>query len=138
MYDEFSVCYGWSSMKTIHVWGKTQQAVKSAIVAKNKVGEGEAKYQLGKLHSRLHHPDIALSYQTDYLNFCCSVNDQVIFVSPFYQYTKARARDLSQPMSLPNNQNTTNCMYHGGICCGELIVRFKENKLLGSRIPYMA
>jgi hypothetical protein len=125
-------------MKTIHVCGKTQQAVKSAIVAKNKVGEGEAKYQLGKLHSRLHHPDIALSYQTDYLNFCCSVNDQVIFVSPFYQYTKARARDLSQHMSLPNNQNTTNCMYHGGFCCVELVVRFKENKLLGSSIPYMA
>jgi len=57
--------------------GCYENAVKSAIVAKNKVGEGEAKYQLGKLHSRLHHPDIALSYQTDYLNFCCSVNDQV-------------------------------------------------------------
>jgi hypothetical protein len=77
-------------MKTIHVWGKTQQAVKSAIVAKNKVGEGEAKYQLGKLHSRLHHPDIALSYQTDYLNFCCSVNDQVIF--PFLPIHQSKSK----------------------------------------------
>ncbi|CAK9861734.1 unnamed protein product [Sphagnum jensenii] len=61
----------------IQAAGNLLEAMKSAIVAKNKVGEGEAKYQLGKLHSHLHHPDIALSYQTDYLNFCCSVNDQV-------------------------------------------------------------
>lgn len=55
----------------------TYQSVSMAEICGDKRAKAEAKYQIGLLHQKLSQFDLALQYQTEFLEFCCSNNDEV-------------------------------------------------------------
>lgn len=55
----------------------TYQSVYMAEICGDKQAKAEAKHQIGLLHQKLSQFDLALQYQTEFLEFCCSNNDEV-------------------------------------------------------------